>query len=60
MAACVDCSECYERVEHRVADEATIATGCNNTIVALAFGMYRKPRDIHVHKVNAEGIPANR
>eukprot|EP00972_Heterocapsa_arctica_P094565 13945793-Heterocapsa_arctica.AAC.1 len=48
------------RVEHKVAAEAAIATGCNKTIVALAFGMYRKPRVIQVHKANTEGIPANR
>eukprot|EP00972_Heterocapsa_arctica_P109430 16114039-Heterocapsa_arctica.AAC.1 len=28
-------------------------------MMALAFGMYRKPKVIQVHKANTEGIPAN-
>eukprot|EP00972_Heterocapsa_arctica_P097805 14429405-Heterocapsa_arctica.AAC.1 len=60
VAAYIECSNYYERVEHKVAAETSIATGCNRTIVALAFGMYRKPRIIQVHKANTEGIHANR
>eukprot|EP00972_Heterocapsa_arctica_P032215 4747695-Heterocapsa_arctica.AAC.1 len=59
VAAYIDCSKCSERVEHKVAAEAAIATDCNKTIVALAFGMYRKPRVIQVHKANTEGIPVD-
>eukprot|EP00972_Heterocapsa_arctica_P087921 12964249-Heterocapsa_arctica.AAC.1 len=36
-AAYIDCSKCYERGDHRVAAQASITTGCNPTIVALAF-----------------------
>eukprot|EP00972_Heterocapsa_arctica_P036075 5309084-Heterocapsa_arctica.AAC.1 len=46
VAAYIDCSKCYERLGHKVAAEAAIATGCNETIVALASGMYRRPRVI--------------
>eukprot|EP00972_Heterocapsa_arctica_P016765 2474427-Heterocapsa_arctica.AAC.1 len=46
VAAYIDCSNCYERVDHKVAAEAAIATGCNKTLVALAFGVYRKRRVI--------------
>eukprot|EP00972_Heterocapsa_arctica_P072905 10765230-Heterocapsa_arctica.AAC.1 len=37
VAAYIDCCKCYERVEHKVAAEAAIATGRNKTIAALAF-----------------------
>eukprot|EP00972_Heterocapsa_arctica_P090980 13424019-Heterocapsa_arctica.AAC.1 len=60
VAAYIDCSKCYERVDQKVAVEAAIATGCNRTIVSLAFGMYRKPRLIQVDKASVEGISANR
>eukprot|EP00972_Heterocapsa_arctica_P064440 9510614-Heterocapsa_arctica.AAC.1 len=38
VAAYIDCVKCYERADHKVAAAAAIATGCNRTIVALAFG----------------------
>eukprot|EP00972_Heterocapsa_arctica_P010340 1519631-Heterocapsa_arctica.AAC.1 len=60
VAAYIDCRKCYERVNHNVVAEAVVATGCNSTIVSLAFGMYRKPRVIQAHKANTEGVPANR
>eukprot|EP00972_Heterocapsa_arctica_P012797 1881344-Heterocapsa_arctica.AAC.1 len=46
-AAYTDCSKCYERVDHKVAATAAVNTGCNSTIVALSFDMYRTPRVIH-------------
>eukprot|EP00972_Heterocapsa_arctica_P024486 3612427-Heterocapsa_arctica.AAC.1 len=33
-AAYIDCSKCYERVNHKVAATAAVDTGCNPTIVA--------------------------
>eukprot|EP00972_Heterocapsa_arctica_P089094 13138808-Heterocapsa_arctica.AAC.1 len=60
VAAYLDCSKCYERVDHKVAAEAAVVTGCNRTIVALAFSMYRKPSVRPVYKANTEEIPANR
>eukprot|EP00972_Heterocapsa_arctica_P080884 11920979-Heterocapsa_arctica.AAC.1 len=59
VAAYIDCSKCFERVNHKLAAEAAVATGCNRTIVTLAFGMYRKLRVTQVHTANTEGIPAN-
>eukprot|EP00972_Heterocapsa_arctica_P108683 16002864-Heterocapsa_arctica.AAC.1 len=43
-AAYIDCSKCYERVDHNSAATAAVKTGCNSTIVALAFDMYKTPR----------------
>eukprot|EP00972_Heterocapsa_arctica_P104490 15397727-Heterocapsa_arctica.AAC.1 len=43
-AAYIDCSKCYERVDHVSAAIAAVKTGCNSTIVALFFDMYRTPR----------------
>eukprot|EP00972_Heterocapsa_arctica_P014777 2176771-Heterocapsa_arctica.AAC.1 len=31
-AAYIDCSKCYERVDHKVAATAAVDTGCNPTI----------------------------
>eukprot|EP00972_Heterocapsa_arctica_P045534 6722538-Heterocapsa_arctica.AAC.1 len=36
-AAYVDCSKCYERLDHISAAAAAVKTGCNSTIVALSF-----------------------
>eukprot|EP00972_Heterocapsa_arctica_P084704 12475164-Heterocapsa_arctica.AAC.1 len=38
-AAYIDCSKCYERVDHIAAVTAAVKTGCNSTIVALTFDM---------------------
>eukprot|EP00972_Heterocapsa_arctica_P094250 13898492-Heterocapsa_arctica.AAC.1 len=43
-ATYIDCSKCYERVNHKVAAIAAVNTGCNPTIVALSFDMYKTPR----------------
>eukprot|EP00972_Heterocapsa_arctica_P087381 12887979-Heterocapsa_arctica.AAC.1 len=59
-AAYIDCSQFYERVDQKVASTAAVKTGCNSTIVALSFEMYRTPRIIQVHKSNTEPIEANR
>eukprot|EP00972_Heterocapsa_arctica_P046739 6898329-Heterocapsa_arctica.AAC.1 len=59
-AAYIDRSKCYERVDHKVAAAAAVKTGCNSTIVALSFEMYRTSRIILVHKSNTEPIEANR
>eukprot|EP00972_Heterocapsa_arctica_P067415 9949391-Heterocapsa_arctica.AAC.1 len=59
-AAYIDCSKCYERVDHRVAATAAVKTGCNSTIVALSFDMYGTSRIIQVHKSNTQPIEANR
>eukprot|EP00972_Heterocapsa_arctica_P019798 2920765-Heterocapsa_arctica.AAC.1 len=48
-AACIDCSKCYERVDHKSAATAAVATGCKSTIVALSFDMYKTPRIVQVH-----------
>eukprot|EP00972_Heterocapsa_arctica_P101220 14921028-Heterocapsa_arctica.AAC.1 len=45
-AAYIDCSKCYERVEHKVAANAAVKKGRNSTIVSLSFAMYRIPRVI--------------
>eukprot|EP00972_Heterocapsa_arctica_P078070 11515556-Heterocapsa_arctica.AAC.1 len=45
-AAYIDCSKCYERVDHKVASAAAVKTGCNSAMVALSFGMYKTPRII--------------
>eukprot|EP00972_Heterocapsa_arctica_P062524 9219147-Heterocapsa_arctica.AAC.1 len=42
-AAYIDCSKCYERVDHNSAASAAVETGCNSTIVALSFDMYKTP-----------------
>eukprot|EP00972_Heterocapsa_arctica_P110067 16207179-Heterocapsa_arctica.AAC.1 len=60
LAAYIDCSKCSERVDHKVAATGAVKTGCNSTIVALSFGMYKTSRIIQVHKSNAEPIEANR
>eukprot|EP00972_Heterocapsa_arctica_P081099 11950133-Heterocapsa_arctica.AAC.1 len=36
-AAYLDCSKCYERVNHKVAATAAVEPGCDPTIVALSF-----------------------
>eukprot|EP00972_Heterocapsa_arctica_P095279 14051754-Heterocapsa_arctica.AAC.1 len=43
-AAYIDCSKCYARVDQKAAAAAAIDTGCNPTIVALSFDMYKAPR----------------
>eukprot|EP00972_Heterocapsa_arctica_P098675 14561337-Heterocapsa_arctica.AAC.1 len=43
-AAYIDCSKCYERVNHKAAATAAIETGCDPTIV---------------HKANTQPIEAN-
>eukprot|EP00972_Heterocapsa_arctica_P082386 12140844-Heterocapsa_arctica.AAC.1 len=53
-------NKCYERLDHGVASTAAVKTGCNCTVVALSFEMYRTPRIIQVHKSNTEPIQANR
>eukprot|EP00972_Heterocapsa_arctica_P042110 6207483-Heterocapsa_arctica.AAC.1 len=45
-AAYIDCSKCYEIMDHKVAATAAVKTGCDNTIVALSFDMYRTSRII--------------
>eukprot|EP00972_Heterocapsa_arctica_P026337 3877116-Heterocapsa_arctica.AAC.1 len=52
--------KCYETFDHKVAATAAVKTGCNSTIVALSFEIYRTPRVIQVHKSNTEPIEANR
>eukprot|EP00972_Heterocapsa_arctica_P100988 14885453-Heterocapsa_arctica.AAC.1 len=59
-AAYIDCSKCYERVDHRFPATAAVKTECNSTIVALSFDMYRTSRIIQVHKSNTQPIEANR
>eukprot|EP00972_Heterocapsa_arctica_P093779 13833116-Heterocapsa_arctica.AAC.1 len=59
-AAYVDCSKCYERVDHNSAASAAVDTGCNSTVVALSFDMYKTPRIVQVHKSNTQPIEANR
>eukprot|EP00972_Heterocapsa_arctica_P011605 1700397-Heterocapsa_arctica.AAC.1 len=59
-AAYIDCSKCYERVDHKTAAPAAVKTGCNSTIVALSFDMYKTSRIIQVHKSNTQPIEANR
>ena len=46
--------------DHKIAAEAAIKTGCNPTIVALSFQMYKMDRVIQVHKSNTEPIDAQR
>eukprot|EP00972_Heterocapsa_arctica_P099261 14647391-Heterocapsa_arctica.AAC.1 len=59
-AAYIDCSKCYEGVDHNSAATAAVKTGCNNTIVALSFDMYKTPGIVQVHKSNTQPIEANR
>eukprot|EP00972_Heterocapsa_arctica_P040390 5949847-Heterocapsa_arctica.AAC.1 len=33
--AYIYCSKCYERVEHKVAPDTAVKTGCNNTMVSI-------------------------
>ena len=49
-AAYIDCSKCYERVDHNIAADAAIKTVCYPTIVALSFQMHKMDRFIQVHK----------
>eukprot|EP00972_Heterocapsa_arctica_P110605 16285654-Heterocapsa_arctica.AAC.1 len=58
--AYIDCSKCYERVDHKSAATAAVKTGCNSTLVALSFDMYKTPRIMQVHKSNTQPIEANR
>eukprot|EP00972_Heterocapsa_arctica_P079732 11748284-Heterocapsa_arctica.AAC.1 len=60
VAAYIDCNECYGRVNRRIAVGAALKIGCDRTIVAVAFGMYRIPRIIQVHKANTGRIPVDR
>eukprot|EP00972_Heterocapsa_arctica_P085626 12620061-Heterocapsa_arctica.AAC.1 len=39
---------------------AAVKTGCNSTIVAISFAMYKTPRIIQVHESNTQPIEANR
>jgi hypothetical protein len=57
IAAYIDCSKCYELVNHKVAANAAVKTGCNSMIVSLSFGMYKKDRLIQVS--NTDLVPAN-
>eukprot|EP00972_Heterocapsa_arctica_P029184 4291574-Heterocapsa_arctica.AAC.1 len=59
-AAYIDCSKCYERVDHKIAATASVDIGCNPTIVALSFEMYKTPRVVQVHKSNTQPIEARR
>eukprot|EP00972_Heterocapsa_arctica_P081955 12078935-Heterocapsa_arctica.AAC.1 len=59
-AAYIDCSKCYERVDHIAAATAAVKTGCNSTIVALSFDMYKTPIIFQVHKSNTQPIEATR
>eukprot|EP00972_Heterocapsa_arctica_P003040 450565-Heterocapsa_arctica.AAC.1 len=59
-AAYLDCSKCYEIVDHISAATAAVKTGCNSTIDVLSFDMYKTPRIVQVHKSNAQPIEANR
>eukprot|EP00972_Heterocapsa_arctica_P114683 16443689-Heterocapsa_arctica.AAC.1 len=34
-AAYIECSKCYDRVDHKIVSTAAVKTGCNSTIVAL-------------------------
>eukprot|EP00972_Heterocapsa_arctica_P010183 1494341-Heterocapsa_arctica.AAC.1 len=36
-AAYIDCSKCYDRVNHKVAANAAVTTGCKSTIVSLSL-----------------------
>ena len=57
-AAYIDCSKCYERVNHKAAAQAAIDTGCDPIIAALSFNMYKQPRILQVHKSNTQPIEA--
>eukprot|EP00972_Heterocapsa_arctica_P040994 6042357-Heterocapsa_arctica.AAC.1 len=58
-SAYIDCSKCYERVNHKVAATAAINTGCDPAIVALSFNLYKTPRSMQVHKSNTQPMEAN-
>eukprot|EP00972_Heterocapsa_arctica_P011243 1647293-Heterocapsa_arctica.AAC.1 len=45
---------------HNSAATAAVKTGCNCTIVALSFDMYKTPRIVQVHRSNTQPIEANR
>eukprot|EP00972_Heterocapsa_arctica_P080916 11925096-Heterocapsa_arctica.AAC.1 len=47
-------------MDHIAAATAAVNTGCNSTIVALSFDMYKTLRIVQVHKSNTQPIEANR
>ena len=49
LLALLDCSKCYERVEHRTAAARAEASGFPDTVLNLVMNMYSGPRLIRAH-----------
>ena len=49
VTAYLDCSKCYERIEHETAGHRAVATGCPVAIINMAMSIYSGPRYIRVH-----------
>ena len=49
LLALLDCSKCYERVEHRTAAARAVETGFPDTVLNLVMNMYSGPRLIRAH-----------
>ena len=49
LLALLDCSKCYERVEHLTAGNRAQDSGCPDTILNLIMDMYSGPRRLRAH-----------
>ena len=49
LSAFLDCSKCYERIEHRTAGQRATGTGCPATIINMAMHIYNGPRYLRAH-----------
>ena len=49
ITAFLDCSKCYERIEHETAGKRATSSGCPASIINMAMSIYSGPRYIRVH-----------
>ena len=49
ITAYLDCSKCYERIEHETAGHRAVDSGCPVAIINMAMSIYSGPRYIRVH-----------
>ena len=49
LMALLDCSKCYERVEHLTAAQRAVDSGCPDTVVNMSMDIYSARRLIRVH-----------
>ena len=59
LIAFLDCSKCYERIEHSIAGQDTVATGCPDTIANMVFHQYAGNRIVRAHGAAAKPLQGN-